>query len=126
MNKDEKECRALLGRNIKRFRNRLGLSQLNLSLELGISATFLSDLETGKKWVSEQTLSKIARVLKVEIYELFRPEQTAKDVITVTISEYLDSVDDAFIKTIEDAIRPAVKRTLKKIRRANPGGETNA
>jgi transcriptional regulator with XRE-family HTH domain len=48
MNKDEKDCRAILSRNIKRYRSRLSLSQLHLALELGISTTFLSDIETGK------------------------------------------------------------------------------
>jgi DNA-binding XRE family transcriptional regulator len=55
MNKDEKNCRAILSQNIKRYRDRLGLSQLHLALELGISTTFLSDIETGKKWISAQT-----------------------------------------------------------------------
>jgi len=67
MNKDEKSCRELLSRNIKRYRNRLGLSQLHLALELGISVAFLSDIENGKKWVSAQTLSRIAKALKINI-----------------------------------------------------------
>jgi len=117
MNKDEKNCRSILSRNIKRFRGRLGLSQMNLALELGISTTFLSDLETGKKWVSAQTLSNLAKVLKIEPYELFKPEQNIRDNTSLLITQYLDDVDEVFIKSIEDAIRPAVKRSLLKMRR---------
>jgi transcriptional regulator with XRE-family HTH domain len=117
MNKEEKECRTLLSRNIKRFRNRIGLSQLHLALELGISTTFLSDIENGKKWVSAQTLTQIAQALKIEIYELFKPEQTIRDDVTASVAKYLDDVDDALIKSIEEAVRPAVKKSLTKMRR---------
>ncbi|MDR0300946.1 MAG: helix-turn-helix domain-containing protein, partial [Treponema sp.] len=98
-------------------RNRVGLSQLNLALELEISTTFLSDIETGKKWVSARTLTEIAKALKIEVYELFKPEQTAKDDITIAVAKYLNDVDDAFIKSIETAVRPAVKKSLEKMRR---------
>jgi len=117
MDRNEKDCRAILSRNIKRFRNRIGLSQLHLALELGISTTFLSDIETGKKWVSAQTLSRIAKTLKIEVYELFKPEKNIRDDVTAAIARYLDDVDDALIKSIEEAVRPAVKRSIKKMRR---------
>jgi transcriptional regulator with XRE-family HTH domain len=117
MNMNEKDCRTLLSWNIKRFRNRIGLSQLHLALELGISTTFLSDIETGKKWVSAQTLTQIANALKIEIYELFKPEQTVRDDVNAAVVQYLDDVDDAFIQSIEEAVRPAVRKSLAKMRR---------
>ena len=117
MNRGEKDCRTLLSRNIKRFRSRLGLSQLHLALELGISTTFLSDIETGKKWVSAQTLSHIAKALKIEVYELFKPEQTIRDDVSATVAKYLDDVDETIIKSIEEAVRPAVKKSITKMRR---------
>ncbi|MDR0496431.1 MAG: helix-turn-helix domain-containing protein [Treponema sp.] len=117
MNKNEKDCRVLLSRNIKRFRNRLGLSQLHLALELGISTTFLSDIETGKKWVSAQTLTQIAKALKIEVHELFKPEQNLRDDVSAAVAKYLDDVDDTFIKSIEEAVRPAIKKSIAKMRR---------
>jgi transcriptional regulator with XRE-family HTH domain len=117
MNKDEKDCRRLLSRNIKLFRNRLGLSQLHLALELGISTTFLSDIETGKKWVSAQTLSQIAKALKIEVYELFKPDHNIREDIAVAVIMHLDDVDDTLIKSIEEAVRPAIKKSITKMRR---------
>ena len=117
MYRDENDCRTILSRNIKRYRNRLGLSQLHLALELGISTTFLSDIETGKKWVSAQTLTQLAKTLKIEVYELFKPEQNVRDDVTDTVAKYLDDVDNAFIKAIEEAVRPALKRSLIKMRK---------
>jgi len=117
MKKEEKDCRSILSRNIKRFRSRLGLSQLHLALELGISTTFLSDIETGKKWVSAQTLTQLAKALKIETWELFKPEQNSRDTVTAAVAKYLDDVDETFIKSIEEAVRPAVKKSLSKMRR---------
>jgi len=117
MKRDEKDCRTILSLNIKRFRNRLGLSQLHLALELGISTTFLSDIETGKKWVSSQTLTQLAKALKIEVYELFKPEQTIRDDVSAAVAKYLDDVDDAFVKSIEEAVRPAIKKSITKMRR---------
>jgi len=117
MKKEEKDCRTILSYNIKRYRNRLGLSQLHLALELGISTTFLSDIETGKKWVSAQTLTLLAKTLKIEIFELFKPEQNIRDDVSAAVAKYLDDVDDAVIRSIEEAVRPAVKRSLSKMRR---------
>ncbi|MDR2072470.1 MAG: helix-turn-helix domain-containing protein [Spirochaetaceae bacterium] len=104
MDADERTCRELLSRNIKRFRERLGFYQLDLSLELEISTTFLSDIETCQKWVSPRTLAKIARALKAEVYELFTPEDAGRGAVEIRpntageVLKYLDIVDDTLIK----------------------------
>ncbi|WP_461256298.1 hypothetical protein [Treponema sp. R80B11-R83G3] len=73
--------------------------------------------EIHKKWVSAQTLSQIAKALKIEIYELFKPEQSIRDDVSAAVTNYLDDVDETFIKSIEEAVRPAVKRSIAKMRK---------
>jgi transcriptional regulator with XRE-family HTH domain len=115
MDKGESECRELLSRNIKLYRGRLGFSQLDLALELGISTTFLSDIETGKKWVSPNTIALIARILRLEIYELFKPnEDPLKPALSAEVVKYLDSVDDTLVKQITHSIEPAIERTITR------------
>jgi transcriptional regulator with XRE-family HTH domain len=70
---EEKELRAVLAENIRKFRNRRGWSQLLLSEKLDISANYLSSVETGKGWVSPLTLVKLAKILEIEVFELFKP-----------------------------------------------------
>ena len=116
---DEQVCRKLLGQNIKRFRKRLGFSQLDLSLELGISTSFLSDIETCQKWVSPNTLAKIARVLKIEVYELFKPDEADHGMeidpdVSAEVVKYLDSVDDTLVKQITHSIQPALERAIQR------------
>jgi transcriptional regulator with XRE-family HTH domain len=117
MDTREKKCRELLSRNIKRFRDRLGFSQMDLALELDISTTFLSDIELGKKWVSARTLTRIAGALKIEVFELFKAETPAEDNGMKPVVQYLDDVDDTIIKTLELSIRPTVENAVAKMRK---------
>jgi transcriptional regulator with XRE-family HTH domain len=113
MDKDEIKCRKLLSRNIRLYRSRLGFSQIDLAHALNISPTFLSDIETGKKWVSPKTLTRIAKMLKVDIYELFKPEkEPLKPALSEEVVKYLDSVDDTLVEQIKRSIGPAIVRTI--------------
>jgi len=119
METDEQVCRKLLSQNIKRFRKRLGFSQLDLSLELEISTAFLSDIETCQKWVSPKTLAKIAKALKIEVYELFKPDEADHGMeidagISTEVVKYLDSVDDTLVKQITHSIQPALERAIRR------------
>jgi len=68
---DGKAIKDTLGRNIKIFRARRGLSQADLSEKADISIPFLSNIERGIKYPQPDMLAKIANTLGVEINELF-------------------------------------------------------
>jgi transcriptional regulator with XRE-family HTH domain len=60
-----------LGRNARAFRQTRGLTQQALAERAGISLVFLQGIEAGKKWVSAETISALARSLGVRETELF-------------------------------------------------------
>ena len=68
------EIRAVLAQNIKSFRTHRDWSQADLAEKANISIPFLSDIERGNKWPYPDTLSKLAKALKIDVYELFREE----------------------------------------------------
>ena len=76
---EERELRGILGLNIKRCRQRNNLSQLALAGMVDISTNFLSDIERCKAWVSPNTLVKLASVLNIEPYELFKADALLQD-----------------------------------------------
>jgi DNA-binding protein Fis len=43
--------------------------------------------------------------------------QNIKDDVSAAIAKYLDDVDGVLVKSIEEAVRPAVKKTIKKMLR---------
>jgi transcriptional regulator with XRE-family HTH domain len=69
----ESDLRAILGENLRKYRTLKGFSQAKLAEILDISPNFISDLETGKRWLSSDTLVNFSEVLGVEVYELLKP-----------------------------------------------------
>ena len=93
---DEKELRGILSKNIKRCRLKKKLSQLALAEKTDISPNFLSDIERCKAWISPSTLVKLANILEVEPFELFKADaffsDTEMDIMNQYAQENLKSV----------------------------------
>ncbi|MEV6848104.1 helix-turn-helix domain-containing protein [Actinoplanes sp. NPDC051411] len=66
-----------LGSRLKRVRERSGRSLREVARELGVSASFLSQMERGKSQPSVATLYSLSQLLNVSIDELFAEEETA-------------------------------------------------
>jgi transcriptional regulator with XRE-family HTH domain len=112
---NEKECRKVLSANIKLHRSRLHLSQLDLALLLEISPNFLSDVETGKKWVSPHTLSRLADALNVEVYELFKPEADLPIEISAILDRCLTDISAAIKKTVSQSVMQIFTQTATQM-----------
>jgi transcriptional regulator with XRE-family HTH domain len=59
-----------LGQRIHELRDRAGLSLRKLADQIGISSPFLSDIELGRRFPSEEILAKLAKALDVSPDEL--------------------------------------------------------
>ncbi|MEK7577997.1 MAG: helix-turn-helix transcriptional regulator [Patescibacteria group bacterium] len=59
-----------LGRRIRRFRKRSGLTQEKLAEKVNVSVTHVGLVETGKRRLSLKTLQKIASTLGVKAKDL--------------------------------------------------------
>ena len=69
MTEDVRKLRKTLSANIKKYRSELGLSQEKLSELVNLSDQTINDIEGCRTCVSDKTMVKIARALKVEIYQ---------------------------------------------------------
>ena len=110
---DEANLRKLLSQNIKRFRQRKNWSQAKLAEKMNISTNYLSDIETGRGWVSPFSLVKLANALEIEVFELFKPQEAVKADILYTVNKCLDdfstSLKVSFDKSITDSMRKIQK-----------------
>ena len=111
--KDEAYLRNLLSKNIKRFRQRKGWSQAKLAEKINISTNYLSEIETGRGWVSPLSLIKLANVLEIEVFELFKPQETVSEDISNTINKCLDD----FSESLRVSFNKSLKDSSKKIRK---------
>ena len=69
---DGKALKAILGKNIKFLRSQRGLTQALLAEKADISIIFLSSIERGTKYPKADIVMRIANVLEVEAFELFK------------------------------------------------------
>ncbi|GMO44013.1 MAG: hypothetical protein Pg6C_05920 [Treponemataceae bacterium] len=88
----EDEFRATVRSNIRRYRTYRQWTQAQLAEKLDISVNFLCDLENGKRWASPATMVKIAKVLNIEPFELFKPADAPLPTVSAVLSKYNDEV----------------------------------
>ncbi|UNM08210.1 MAG: helix-turn-helix transcriptional regulator [Planctomycetales bacterium] len=61
-----------LGQNVRRRRQKLGISQEELALRSGLNRTYVTDVELGKYNVTLLTICKLAGALECRPSELLR------------------------------------------------------
>lgn len=69
------DMRKLVGRNVRRLRGKLGLTQEQFAEKSGFSQQYISDLERGLRNPTVVTLFELSQALGVSHVELVRPER---------------------------------------------------
>jgi len=95
---DGKAIKAILGKNIKFLRKNKKLTQAVLAEKADISIIFLSSIERGAKYPKVDTLARIAGVLEVEVFELFKGDlvpSDSKELITHLSKDITDKLNSA-------------------------------
>ena len=94
-------CHAeLMKLRIRQLRDNKGLNGETLAARVGCSKSYLSEIETGKKWPSGRLLQAFSRELGVTIYDLIETED-----LGVELATHL-----AVLRDLSDADRRAVLR----------------
>ncbi|MDR2097156.1 MAG: helix-turn-helix domain-containing protein [Spirochaetaceae bacterium] len=96
-----------LGKTIKFLRFRRGLSQADLAEKADISITFLSTIERGIKFPQPDILSKLAKALEVEVFELFKA-----DVMPEDSQEMMIKLSEDLTRNVSLTIADVFKRYL--------------
>jgi len=65
--------------NLKEFRKKEGFSQLKLAELCDSSPSYIGEIEIGRKFPSTEMIEKIAEVLRVEPYHLFKNKTIKND-----------------------------------------------
>jgi len=113
------KIRRIFAQNIKKRRESLGLSQEKLAESAGLSVQTINTIEGCRMWISDKTLARLAKVLNIEIFQLFVPYQAEKremnlspaSVLLELRQKILSDVDD-FYTHIDYRINEALKDSL--------------
>ena len=99
------DIRTILGKNIKYYRKKLGLTQEKFSEKVGCSLNHLANIEIAKKYPSPDLLSSIAEHLNVKPSALFatKDEETLYSVVSEVIEtlEYQNAKNDKILEKLK-------------------------
>lgn len=117
-----------VGQNIKEARSKANLSQKQLAKKVGVSESFIKDVELGKKIVNETTMNKFSKVLGKELNDItmsFEEEvlnedvgvnKSSRSVATPKVSEVWNDAFSSLLKTIPvygyDLAKPSKGRQM--------------
>jgi transcriptional regulator with XRE-family HTH domain len=101
MKGDLEPIRQVLAGNIKKYRKKFGYSQEKLAEKANLSAQTLSDIEGCRRWVSSLTITKLAKALHINEYQLLVPEngKTAANIPGSSLKSLI-SLQDNLINAI--------------------------
>lgn len=104
-----------IGEKIKNLRNKKGLTQKQLSKKLGVSESFINDIELGRKIINESLMTKLTKVLGEDLNDLTLSNDITNEPIdkvksSVFMSERKKQPKEAPINSIwTDALSSVVK-----------------
>lgn len=104
--KQKNRIKTLFGSNLKKYRERAGLSQNELAEKLGCNSKYLSEIETGKSFCSSELMEDVVAVLGIPVSFLF---ETLED--KVVGSKLIEDAID--LETAKLAVR--LKELMRRV-----------
>lgn len=105
-----KSTKQLLGSRIQELRKGKGLTQDQLSEQIGIDPKHLSRIELGKSFPYMETLEAIAKAFQVELKDLFDfSHLEARSIDKRQIEELLDGLNQDKLRLVYKVVKSLVK-----------------
>jgi transcriptional regulator with XRE-family HTH domain len=67
-----------------------------------LTHNFINEIENGRKWVSSDTVAKLATVLEAEPFQFFIPDLSTENFDTEIFRGYIDEMTNSFDKMVRD------------------------
>jgi len=109
---DAEKLRSTLSLNIKKRRKMLDFSQERLAEAAELSAQAINDIEGRRMWVSDKTISKLARALDVEAYQLLVPALETRGEKPVSPRETFLALQRDIKKEIDNQFEAAIRKGI--------------
>jgi transcriptional regulator with XRE-family HTH domain len=99
------DCRKLLARNMKKYRQILGISQIALAEKVGCSTTLIGNIEIYKRFPSADNINRIAKALEVKVSDLFAEQEPESMKVMATKRELKTRFEKLIDKAIDELFR---------------------
>jgi len=104
------DLRKILSINIKKQREKLGITQENLAEKADISAAMMNDIEGCRTWISDKTLKNLSLALEIDTFRLFIPEVTYGEAIPAEVVMELTRDLHEMLKVYTDNVEKILKK----------------
>jgi transcriptional regulator with XRE-family HTH domain len=103
------DLRRTLSLNIKKQRKILGLTQEKLAEATDLSSQTINDIEGCRMWVSDKTILKLAKILHIDAYQLFKPITAVRTPIpeNANMDEFIFEIEGKIIKFVKQQFEEA-------------------
>ncbi|MCL2244303.1 MAG: helix-turn-helix domain-containing protein [Treponema sp.] len=109
MKQTPNDIRKILSLNIKKHREKLGLSQEKLAENAELSTMMVKDIEGCRTWVSDKTLINLASALKTDIYRLLMPDSIFEEEIYKAVQKDMEIIFKKIHQDIDVNLNNAIK-----------------
>ena len=99
------DLRAVFLNNLKRYRKDNKLSQMALAEKCGTSASYIGEIEIGKKFPSVEMVQKFADALNIKPYKLFMEEN---DIYVANLSP---QKRQRLVEKLQESVEEIISRT---------------
>jgi transcriptional regulator with XRE-family HTH domain len=99
------DCRKLLAKNMKKYRQILGISQITLAEKVGCSTTLIGNIEIGKRFPSSVNINRIAKALEIKIPDLFAELEPESMKVMASKSDMKTKFGKLMDKAIDELFR---------------------
>lgn len=107
---DAVELQELFSTNLKNARKNAHLSQMGLAEKANLSVGYICDLESGRRWGTPETFSKLSQALEIHPFQLLLPVK-----ITGALPEHADlSIQCEFIAKFHSILQSNITQAVDK------------
>ncbi|WP_318659970.1 helix-turn-helix transcriptional regulator [Treponema sp.] len=91
--------------NLKYYRKQAGLTQEKLAESIGMSTSYIGDMEARERFPSAETIDKIAEALNIPVSVLFNEKSSPDSLNSAFAKTYASTLQDELSKKINLAIK---------------------
>jgi transcriptional regulator with XRE-family HTH domain len=105
------DIREILAKNMKAYRNALGLSQAKLAEKADTSTHYIGMIETKNNFPSPGMLERIAAALGIDTLDLFSAERTLPEAMKACRKSALKDLRGLMGRYIDDKLKELGRKT---------------
>jgi transcriptional regulator with XRE-family HTH domain len=107
------EIRSILSKNVKEQRKNLGLTLEKLAELTGLAVQTINDIEGGRRWVSDNTITKLSTALHIESYQLLIADFFSQTRKKDTPAQQLIDLKEKILENVDSQIESQFNDFLK-------------